>query len=187
VPSLFHRKSSDPWCVAWIDLSSRRRYASTRTTDRPAAKRIGAKLEADAALRRNGVVNVRDEQLAAQNRVPLREHVADYVRPLELLGRTEKHVRATRCFLESLDECLGTTRLSVITQDAVEKYLHGLKAKGKSARTLNWRQSLVAGFLAWAVRAGRLDASPQRALHRGLMREASRLCSVTPFHAPDVV
>ncbi len=43
--------------ISWYDHTGKRRTKSARTTDKATADRITAKLEADAALRREGVID----------------------------------------------------------------------------------------------------------------------------------
>ena len=50
-------RAKGPWLTSWIDHTGERKTISTRTTDKATALRIAAKYEADAALRRDGVVD----------------------------------------------------------------------------------------------------------------------------------
>ena len=76
--TLFKRKGRGPWIAAWYDHTGRRCERSTRTTDRAAAERILAKRVTDVALRRDGVVDARSDQLADAERRPMSDHVAQY-------------------------------------------------------------------------------------------------------------
>ena len=164
--SIFKKRGSGDWQIEYRDHAGRVHRKSSGTTDKRAAERIAAKLEADAALRREGVIDVGQERIAVQGRVALKDHVDEYLRHLELRGRSKKHVRAIRTFLSTLEGAFGISRLSDITPDAVEHYLHRLKSKGKSARTLNYRQVLLSGFVTWCVKTGRLASNPLLSLHR---------------------
>lgn len=77
--SIFRRKGERVYTISYFDAHGVRRDKSSRTSDFRAAERIAAKIEADIALRREGVVDVRHDRLAAHSQTSLREHVAAYV------------------------------------------------------------------------------------------------------------
>ena len=70
--SVFRGKGTGPWLVECFDQHGRRRQKSSRTTDERAAERIAQKLEADVALRREGVVDARQVDLGARASLPAR-------------------------------------------------------------------------------------------------------------------
>ena len=76
--SVYKRNNTGPYIISWFDAAGRRREKSSRTTDRRAAERIAAKLDADAALRRDGVVDATADRYAEADRAPLAEHLADW-------------------------------------------------------------------------------------------------------------
>ncbi len=78
--SIYKRSGKGAYIVSWHDHEGRRQTKSSRTTDRKVAERIAAKEEAQVALRREGVVDARQDRFAAANRRPLAEHIDEYVR-----------------------------------------------------------------------------------------------------------
>ena len=106
--SLFKRNGRGSWVVRWFDHSGRRREASARTTDRAAAERILSKHIADAALRRDGVIDARDDRYAAAERRPLAEHVSDWRVALVAKGVTPKHSRLHVARVTALMASTGT-------------------------------------------------------------------------------
>jgi len=50
-----------PWYATWVDHAGKRHVKSTKTTDKATANRILAKYKADAALRREGVIDTAEE------------------------------------------------------------------------------------------------------------------------------
>ncbi|NOT01730.1 MAG: hypothetical protein HOP29_14000, partial [Phycisphaerales bacterium] len=76
--SLFKRDGRGVWIATWYTHDGKRRALSTRTTDRAAAERILSKRIADAALRRDGVIDAGGDRHAAAQRRPLAEHVAEW-------------------------------------------------------------------------------------------------------------
>jgi len=53
---VFKNQGKGYWIIRYTDGSEKRREHSTGTTDRQAAGRIASRLEADPALRRDGVI-----------------------------------------------------------------------------------------------------------------------------------
>ncbi len=66
------------WYAAWHDQDGKRHWKCTKTTDKSAAERIAAKFEADAALRRDGVIDSTAERFSLEGRRPIAEQIADY-------------------------------------------------------------------------------------------------------------
>ena len=66
--TLFKRTEGGPWLASWFDHTGKRLERSTRTTDRAAAERILTRRVADAALRRDGVVDAALDEITQQSR-----------------------------------------------------------------------------------------------------------------------
>src|SRR4051794_28364868 len=94
--TLFKRDDRGPWLASWYDHTGKRRERSTRTTDKAAAERILSKLIADAALRREGVVDARADQYGAAERRPVSEHLNAWHAHLTAKGVTAKQVGMLR-------------------------------------------------------------------------------------------
>ena len=94
--SVYKRNGRGPWIIAWFDHTGKRRDRSSRTTDRRAAERIAAKLEADAALRRDGVIDARTDGYAAAERVPLSQHAGVFHKHLTQKGTGTKTLKSYR-------------------------------------------------------------------------------------------
>src|SRR5262245_168602 len=81
--------------ASWNDHTGKRRVKCTFTTEYAVAMRIATKLESDAALRREGVVDAQQEAYGAEARKPLSAHIDAYEAKLEASGRSETHVTET--------------------------------------------------------------------------------------------
>ena len=146
--------------AAWYDYAGKRRERSTRTTDRRAAERILAKHVADSALRREGVIDARQDRFSDENRKPLTEHVADYLAHCRRAEQAEKHVLEKVRHLDRMLTGTGATRIAELTADALERHLHGMAEAHLSARTVNFARQIAVAFLAWAKRTGRVASNP---------------------------
>lgn len=78
------------WYVSWFDHGGKRRSRCAKTTDKATAERIGAKLETDAAKRREGLIDPQLEGFAREARRPLAELLIQYKAKLVANGRTER-------------------------------------------------------------------------------------------------
>ena len=61
--SIFKKNGKGSYIIAYFDHTGHRREKSSRTTDHATAARIANKLEAGTALRREGVVDLRQDRL----------------------------------------------------------------------------------------------------------------------------
>ncbi|MBL8800348.1 MAG: tyrosine-type recombinase/integrase [Planctomycetes bacterium] len=158
--TIFKRKGGSAWLIQYFDGSGRRREKSSRTTDRRAAERIAHKLEADAALRREGVIDGRQERFSEEARKPLAEHVEAYLEHCRGRNITAKSIYAKKSHLEWLMRKTRATRLSELTLDVVERALASLTLDGKAARTVNTRRESLRAFGNWCRKTSRVDSNP---------------------------
>ena len=77
--TVFKRNGKGPWIIQYFDHTGRRREKSSRTTDRRTAQRVANEVEAQATLRREGVVDPKADRFAFENRKTLAEHARAYV------------------------------------------------------------------------------------------------------------
>ena len=164
--TLFQRVAGGPWVAAWFDHTGKRRIRSTRTTDRRTAERLLAKYVADAALRRDGVVDPRHDRFSAANRVELAEHVDAYITHCRQSGQAEKHVVEKKRHLKNLLAGTEATRLSELTGEAVTKHMWAMKTAGKAARTANFTRQVAVAFMSWCVNTNRVEVNPLKVVAR---------------------
>ena len=86
--------------ISYFDHNGRRQTRSARTTDKATAERIAAKLEADAALRRDGVVDPQLDGICEQSRRSVESHLKE--------GRQDLVSGRPLVYGQSItDSCLG--------------------------------------------------------------------------------
>ena len=168
--SVFRRKGRDGtplrnYSIAFHDATGKRVTKSAGTSDKRAARRILAEVEARVALIGSGAVDPLQERYGEQARIPIRTHLEDY---LAACGEKQAAhgLRQKVRHLEWLLEETGATRLSDILPDVVDARLRALAEKGAAARTLNLKLECANAFLNWCVRNGRLQANPLRVVSR---------------------
>lgn len=160
--TLYKREGRGSWIASWFDHDGVRRERSTRTTDRAAAERILTKHTADAALRREGVIDPNLDRCAIEGRRPLAEHIKAYVEHCTNAGQAPRHVSQKQTHLDRFVESVRITRLSELTADSLERHLATLRKDGLSARTLNFARQIAVAFSSWCVRTGRAASNPLR-------------------------
>jgi integrase len=153
--SIFKRRDCGPWFIRWYDCQGRRRERSTRTTDRAAAERILAKHIADAALRRDGVIDARADVYAAAERRPLAEHLKDWRAAIVAKGVTRKQVVLLMSRAKSLLSTIGADHLSQLSPSAVQSAIAAMRDKGTSLKTCNHYLRAIKQFSRWLHRDGR--------------------------------
>ncbi len=160
--TLFKREGRGSWIASWYDHTGKRKERSTRTTDRAAAERILGKHVADAALRRDGVIDAARDRFAIEGRKPLTEHIAAYMTHCEHAGHAAKAIDGKRRHLDRLAKGMPGANLSDLTADALERHLARLKLDNRSARTVNFARQIAVAFYSWCVKTGRAETNPLR-------------------------
>ena len=148
-----------PYLVAWFDHTGKRHTESTRTTDKETAKRIAAKRDADAALRREGVIDPRVEEIGQQARRLLEDHLKDFEAKLRAENRTEGHVKRTLGFIREIAAACRFTVVGEIAADGVNAFAVEL-GKKRSARTIQARLTAIKAFTRWLMVHGKLPSDP---------------------------
>ena len=164
--TLFKRTPGGCLIARWYDCRGKRREKSTGTTDRRAADRILRKRVADAALRKDGVVDASKDGFLAADQRPLGEHVEDYLTHCRHAGRSKKHIVEKARILPQVVAGTGATRFSELSADALENYLWGLQERGLSARTVNFHRQQAVAFVNWAKKNKRVESNPLEIVDR---------------------
>jgi len=170
--SIFKRGDSGSWTIEFTDSAGVRRRVGGGKSRKLAGEKA-AMLERQAVVEDVAGITPGQTRLRDQDALKLDDHVAAYLRSLETSGRSPRTVRSARAFL-AIDEKrgggiakhLGVAKLSEIAPSVIERYLHGVKSKGRSARTANWRLALLSSFLSWCARDGRISSNPCRSVGR---------------------
>jgi integrase len=148
------------WYVAWTDHNGIRSSKCTRTTDKATAERIGARLEDEAAKRREGLIDPQLEGFVREARRPMAELLAEYKAKLEAGGRTVKHVKYAVEFVKSVATFASFSTVGDMTTEGVNLYARHLLDEGRAARTIQAHLNAAKGFTRWLVECGKLPRDP---------------------------
>ncbi|XVJ61077.1 MAG: site-specific integrase [Tepidisphaera sp.] len=158
--SVFRRSGAGPYIATWVDHSGKRCQKSTQTTDKATALRILGKFVADAALRREGVIDAAADRYAVQGRIPFETHAEQYLANCERRGLDAEHIASKRKHLTGFREVSKIELLYAVTPDTLETYLASVKDAGRSARSVNFARQQLVAFAGWCVKTGRLLGNP---------------------------
>jgi integrase len=145
------------WFAAYVDHQGRRRRVSTGTTDKTSARRILVKLEADAALRARGVIDPVQERRSQQLLRPFSVHRDEFIRELQMAGRSQKHVDETERVLKLVADHCGWSSLQDITAEGLGDYTAALRKQHRSNRTIQKHIATCKHFVTWLYRRDRLS------------------------------
>jgi len=146
--------------VAYFDDKGKRRTKSARTTDKATAERIAAKLDADSALRRYGVIDAAMDSIGRQSQRTIGSHLADFEAKLRVASRTEKHVVSTVNFVRGIADFAGFRVAADITAHGVTSYAAMLRDKGRAARTIQAHLNAITSFTRWLTENHKLPRDP---------------------------
>jgi integrase len=133
--------------------------------DRTATEALARKLEADAFLRRKGVIDPKADQYTTAETAPLivedaagritGGHVADFYRSLLAKGGTAKNAETKRAHVAAIASLCKAKTISDLTPSAVQAAIDSLRQKGRSLQTCNHYLRAVKQFTRWLWREGR--------------------------------
>jgi len=155
---LFKNKRSSNWQVRYVDEDGRRRDVSSGTSNRKLAQEYGDKLEREALMVRQGLLE--REQLARRShaRRPLAEHLDDYLSWCRSDGQAADALRTKVRDIERMASATGCTHLGDLTASRLVRHMDTVAAAGRAPRTVNRVRCNVRAFLNWCQDYGRIDS-----------------------------
>jgi integrase len=142
------RKRGKTWYVRSRDETGRQ-IERKAGPDKSVANQIKRDLESTLSKIKAGILDPRDVSAIEAERVPLVQHVEDYLRFLAAKGCVPDHVKAVRIKLEWLLRKTGVIRLSQLKASLVVEVLAELKASGRSDRTIFHYATVAKSFANW--------------------------------------
>ena len=186
--TIYKRQDGGPWYIAWYDHAGKRRRLCTLTTDKTAAQRILADKRADAALRREGVIDARQEAVVTEAGKPIETHLADFEAMMKARQRGEGHVKRTLFFIREVCTVAKFGKPNEITADGMNRIMASMKANGNAARTVQGRVVAMKSFTRWLADHAKLSHDPLRSVKRPSVKTDRKLRRrmLTPAEWPYV-
>ncbi len=190
--SVFKPEGSKKYVILYFDENGKRRK-KTGSTDKSVTNRIARDIENKVALRKEGLIDPKDEAHRVQMMRPLADHITAWRDGMLKQGHTEKHAnqsadrvrrliavmfgakpdeidgkRMSRSQQQqarcSIDRLITKARLSDISTERVQAVLATFRASGRSAQTCNHYRAGIRAFARWAKRTGRIREYPLEGL-----------------------
>lgn len=166
--SIYKRKADRnrrdrPWMIAYTDETGRRRTL-TGSHDKDVTKEIARAREAEVCRRNHGLTTATEDRYKSEGRRPIAEHIEDYLSHCRHVRMSGNTLGLKELHITSLVDEIEASRLSDLEPNNVQRFLQGLSAAGRSARTVNHYRSDIVAFANWCVKNLRLRSNPLSAV-----------------------
>ena len=158
--SIYRRKKDGPFYITYsVRPGVRKTVCGCK--DHKATEAFARKLETDAMLRREGIIDSRAEKLANFEALPLQDHLDAFESALRGKGGTESHVVRSKKFASGMLNACGFESVPDIDPAKVAAHVTSLKRKGElGARSINARITALKSFTRWLWRTERARTDP---------------------------
>jgi hypothetical protein len=169
--SIYRRRKNGPYFITY-QLRPGQRKTVKGCKDRAATEALARKFEADAMLRREGVIDTRAEKLSHSESLPLEKHLETFEAAMRGKGGTVEHVSRTLAYirdfidlcqfknLADLDAAKVAARVTDLKRDGLPPKEGGKKRWPLSARAINARLTALKTFTRWLFRTERMRTDP---------------------------
>jgi integrase len=160
------KKKHAPWYIDYFDHAGERKTVKG-FTDKSKTEQLAAKLEHEAHLRKMGMIDPEQEELAKRKRSDIEDQLNEFEKSLARRRNTAKHVSLTMGRVRRVVEGCEFKTLGDISADAVECFLAELREeKNFGHRTHNHYVQAFEQFCSWLVSKRRLATNPVVGLPR---------------------
>ena len=164
--SIFKRQDGGPWYIRWFDHAGKRREHCTKTTEKATAQRILKEKLSDVALRREGIIDTRQEAIITESGKPIETQLAHFQAMMQARQRSERHIDNTLFLIRQVCGAARFEMPSDITADGLNRVAAEIKARGQSPRTVQARVVAMKAFTRWLADHGKLAHDPLRSVKR---------------------
>ena len=167
--SIFKRdkkKRNSPYLIQYTDHEGKRR-TETGFTDRALTEQLAAKFETEAELRRRGLIDPAQEELAKNRSTSITDHLAAFEKSLGSKDNTGKHVKLTMSRVRRIIVSGGMETSADLDIESVEEVLNELReTDGIGHRTYNHYVQAIDSFCNWMIATKRIPSNPLIGLER---------------------
>ncbi len=157
---IYKREGKRIWYASYVDETGRSVNKSTRTTNANAALRIRNQWQAEAALRREGVIDPTLDAIGKEAARSIESHLVDYKNKLKADSRKTRYIRETMAYIRKIAADCSFTSADSIKADLVSRFVNRLQADNKSARTIQANLTAIKGFTRWLANNHKLHRDP---------------------------
>ncbi len=164
--SIYKRRKgkNEPYSIQYLDHRGKRKTAKG-FTDKGLTEQLAGKLEAEARLRRTGMIDAEQERLATTKQAAL-DGLLDLFE-ISLEDNSPKYVKLTMSQVRRVVTGAAFKTLADIDPEAVQVYLRSLrKSDDIGHRTYNQYLQAMGTFCNWCVSTKRLPSNPLAGIER---------------------
>lgn len=155
-----------PWYIDYLDQAGQRKTVKG-FTDKSKTEQLAAKLEMEAHLRRTGIIDPEQEEVAKRKRSDIEDQLNEFEKSLARRQNTAKHVSLTMSRVHRVADGCEFKIVGDISADAVECFLGDLREEeGVGHRTYNHYIQAFEQFCGWLTTKGILTVNPVVGLPR---------------------
>ena len=180
------RKKGRTWYVRIRDESGRQREVKAGP-DKSVAQSIARDLESKIQRVKAGTLDPREAGCLDAERIPITQHVEEYVRGLDAKGCVEGHVDGVRKRLTWFLEETKITRLSQLRPSLADTALKTLRDAGKADRTVSHYCAALKSFSRWAKKDRRTREDLLADLERPKIVTENKRAALSPEQAARLV
>ena len=148
-------KRGSAWHFEFVDENGKRRMRKG-LTDKSLTQQLANKLETEARLRRDGLIDTEQETTNVRRKSPIEDQLAAFKRSLEFKKNTPKHVKLTLSRVRRVIVGCEWTKLGEMSADEAEAFMQEFQEdEDVSNRTYNHYLQAIDSFGNWL-------ASPKR-------------------------
>jgi len=157
--SIYRRKKAGYFYITYYVRPGVRRTVKA-CKDRAATDALARKLETDAMLRREGIIDTRAEKLSHWESLPIEDHLLGFASALEGKGVTAKHLDTTLHYIRDLNAACRFEKPTDFDPVSVSAHVADLKRRGAGACSINARLTALKSFTRWLFRTERMRTDP---------------------------
>jgi integrase len=180
------RKKGKVWYVRVRDESGRQREVKAGP-DKSVAQSIACDLESKVRRIKAGVLDPREADCLDAERIPITQHVADYVRNREDKGFCPDHLENVRKRLGWFLEETKIARLSQLRPSLADSALKALRDAGRSDQTVQHYATCWKSFSKWAWKNRRTRTDMLADLELPKVVTTSKRSALSPEQATRLV
>jgi len=154
------KRKGSAYYISYTDHTGKR-CTTKGYSDKGLTQQLAARLEHEAKLRRDGLVDAEMEHCRDVRQAPIKTHLATFERALQSRANTTRYVSLIVHRIEFILKGAEIDTLENLTGERVQDYLTTLRTERHyGARTYNHYLQAIDGFSRWLVQTKRLTTNP---------------------------
>lgn len=153
------RGKAGKWRIWYVDETGRTKW-ETAFTDKKASMDLANRLEQEARLEREGLVEPGARRRRQYSAVTLAAHVEAWRDDLIARGRPARYAKWRSGAVSRVFALAGQKTIDGYSPEAIARAADGLKAEGLSACSVNFHLGSVRSFYLWLQDTGRIREQP---------------------------